>query len=115
MFLNLSLLTGDFWSVGFSVVAEHIRPLPLFYPSLAFIIGGTILYEMTPSPVVDVHRLIQVHDPDLGESEGNSDRNLGFRPEVELNGHGLSLHEAHVDSVSERTSSPSQANRHRDD
>lgn len=50
VFLNLSLLTGDFWSVGFSVIAEHIAPLPLFYPSLAFIIGGTIFYEMSGEP-----------------------------------------------------------------
>ena len=47
VFYNLSLTTDDFWSMGFSFVAENMAPLPLFYPSLALIVGGTVLYEIT--------------------------------------------------------------------
>lgn len=52
-FFNLSLLTGDLWSVAFSVVAERITPQPLFFGSLLFVMSGVILYEMAPSPVVE--------------------------------------------------------------
>ncbi|MGK3738679.1 MAG: hypothetical protein ACI8RD_010237 [Bacillariaceae sp.] len=49
-FFNLSLLTGDLWSVVFSVVAEWIVPQPLFFAALASVLSGVVLYEMAPSP-----------------------------------------------------------------
>jgi solute carrier family 35, member F1/2 len=51
-FFNLSLLTGNLWSVGFSVVAERIVPQPLFFVALVFVVSGVVIYEMAPSPVV---------------------------------------------------------------
>lgn len=50
-FLNLGFLTGDLWSVGFSVIAEHIVPKPLFFVALVFIVSGVFVYELAPSPV----------------------------------------------------------------
>ena len=50
-FFNLSLLTGDLWSVLFSVVAEHIIPQHLFFLALLFVVSGVIIYEMAPSPI----------------------------------------------------------------
>lgn len=50
-FFNLSLLTGDLWTVIFSVTAQHIIPGPLFFVALFLIVGGVVLYEMAPSPV----------------------------------------------------------------
>jgi len=55
-FFNLSLLTGDLWSVAFSVVAEGIVPRPLFFVALAFILGGVVIYEMAPTPVLEDRR-----------------------------------------------------------
>jgi drug/metabolite transporter (DMT)-like permease len=52
-FLNLSFLTGDLWSVIFSVVAEKIVPKPLFFVALAFIVSGVLIYELAPSPVLE--------------------------------------------------------------
>jgi len=52
VFYNLSLLTGDFFCVGFQIFQEHLTPLPLLYPSLVLIIGGTLVYEMSStSPI----------------------------------------------------------------
>jgi solute carrier family 35 protein F1/2 len=51
-FLNLSLLTGDLWSVAFSVLAEHIVPKPLFFVALIFIVSGVLVYELAPSPIL---------------------------------------------------------------
>jgi solute carrier family 35 protein F1/2 len=52
-FFNLSLLTGDMWSVLFSVVAERIVPPPLFFVALVLVLSGVVLYEMAPSPVME--------------------------------------------------------------
>ena len=52
-FLNLSFLTGDFWSLAFSIVAERIVPSPLFFVALTLTISGVVIYEMGPSTVVD--------------------------------------------------------------
>jgi len=52
-FFNLSLLTGDLWSVVFSVVAERIVPQPLFFAALAAVLSGVVLYEMAPSPALE--------------------------------------------------------------
>jgi solute carrier family 35 protein F1/2 len=52
-FLSLSFLTGDIWSVVFSIVAERIVPNPLFFVALAFVLSGVVLYEMAPHPVVE--------------------------------------------------------------
>ena len=54
-FLSLSLLTGDIWSVVFSIVAERIIPNPLFFVALAFVLSGVLLYEMAPHPIVEDH------------------------------------------------------------
>lgn len=52
--LNLSLLTADLFSVLFSVFVEHIHPNPVFYAALVLIMGGVVVYEIGPSPMVDV-------------------------------------------------------------
>jgi len=52
-FLNLSFLTGDFWSLAFSVVAERIVPSPLFFVALTLTISGVVIYEMGPSTIVE--------------------------------------------------------------
>jgi len=52
-FLNLSLLTGDAWSVAFSVFGEGIVPPPSFYVALIITVSGVFIYEMAPSPVED--------------------------------------------------------------
>jgi solute carrier family 35 protein F1/2 len=52
-FFNLSLLTGDFWSLAFSVFYQKIVPRPLFFVALTFVLSGVVLYEMAPHPVVD--------------------------------------------------------------
>ncbi|GKZ01372.1 hypothetical protein MPSEU_001088100 [Mayamaea pseudoterrestris] len=52
-FLNLSLLTGDAWSLAFSVIAERIIPDPLFYLALLFTLCGVLVYEMAPTPIVE--------------------------------------------------------------
>lgn len=49
--LNMSLLTGNFWSVGFSILNEGIFPEPTFYVALFLIIIGILVYESSPSPV----------------------------------------------------------------
>ena len=49
-FFNLSLLTGDLWSVIFSIVEEGIVPGSLFFVALVFIVSGVIVYEMTEEP-----------------------------------------------------------------
>ncbi|GKZ00821.1 hypothetical protein MPSEU_001033800 [Mayamaea pseudoterrestris] len=52
-FYNLSLLTGDIWSVVFSVAAQGILPQKLFFVALSGTILGVIVYEIAPSPVVE--------------------------------------------------------------
>lgn len=52
-FFSLSLLTGDLWSVTFSVVAERIVPDPLFFVALAMTVSGVCIYEMGPSSVLE--------------------------------------------------------------
>jgi solute carrier family 35 protein F1/2 len=49
-FLNLGLLTGDLWSVLFSIFEEGIIPGALFFVALVFIVSGVIVYEMTDEP-----------------------------------------------------------------
>jgi solute carrier family 35, member F1/2 len=52
-FFNLSLLTGDLWSVIFSIVAERIIPRPLFFVAMVIVLSGVVLYEMAPSPATE--------------------------------------------------------------
>jgi len=52
--LNLSLLTADLYAVAFTVLVERIYPQPLFYLALTLIIGGVIVYEIGPSPMVHI-------------------------------------------------------------
>lgn len=61
-FFNLSLLTGDLWSVIFSVVAERIVPRPLFFAALAAVLSGVIIYETAPSPALEKERQISIGD-----------------------------------------------------
>jgi drug/metabolite transporter (DMT)-like permease len=49
--LNMSLLTGNFWAVGFSILGQGIFPDPIFYVALFLIIIGILVYESAPSPV----------------------------------------------------------------
>lgn len=51
--LNLSLLTADLWSAVFSVVDERIIPPPMFWLALFLILGGVLVYEVGPSPIVE--------------------------------------------------------------
>jgi len=51
-FLMFSLLTGDAWSVVFSVFGEGIKPPPSFYVALIITVSGVFIYETAPSPVV---------------------------------------------------------------
>ena len=55
-FFNLSLLTGDLWSVIFSIVAERIIPHALFFLALALVLSGVVVYEMAPSPAPEKGR-----------------------------------------------------------
>lgn len=52
-FLNISLLTGDLWSVMFSVMAQKILPAPLFFLALFFVVAGVLVYEMAPTPALE--------------------------------------------------------------
>jgi drug/metabolite transporter (DMT)-like permease len=70
-FLNLSFLTGDLWSVTFSVVAEHIVPKPLFFVALAFIVSGVFVYELAPSPILEVREHLDSKDGSWGEGDLN--------------------------------------------
>jgi len=61
-FFNLSLLTGDAWSVVFSVFGEGIKPPPSFYVALIITVAGVIVYETAPSPVVDSEEVVaEIH------------------------------------------------------
>eukprot|EP00527_Entomoneis_sp_CCMP2396_P001539 CAMPEP_0198141944 /NCGR_PEP_ID=MMETSP1443-20131203/4860_1 /TAXON_ID=186043 /ORGANISM="Entomoneis sp., Strain CCMP2396" /LENGTH=476 /DNA_ID=CAMNT_0043804837 /DNA_START=93 /DNA_END=1523 /DNA_ORIENTATION=+ len=85
VFYNLSLLTGDFWCVGFQVFEEHITPLPLFYPSLVLIISGTLIYEMAVSPVSNEDHC---DDNDVG-GDGDGDSHHGYLNGENDEGSGL--------------------------
>ena len=61
-FLNLSLLTGDLWSVVFMVFAEGIIPPPLFWAALTFIVSGVLIYEMGPSTHSDANVEYEIAD-----------------------------------------------------
>jgi hypothetical protein len=69
---NLSLLTSDFFTVVFSVVAEHIVPPPLFFVALVLIVAGVVLYEMGPSPIVVGDADCYRHDNDEHNRLDNS-------------------------------------------
>ena len=80
-FFNLSLLTGDMWSVAFSIIAEHIVPHPFFFVALVLTLSGVFIYEMAPSPVVE--------DREEFKQE-TSWRENGDDREIELHLHHLS-------------------------
>mmetsp|Transcript_5517 Transcript_5517/g.10720 ORF Transcript_5517/g.10720 Transcript_5517/m.10720 type:complete len:476 (-) Transcript_5517:152-1579(-) len=91
-FFNLSLLTGDLWSVIFSIVEEGIVPGSLFFIALVFIVSGVIVYEMTEEPSegppvsVAMHRKLsnvredQVEMGSLGTSLMENDEVAGLLP-----------------------------------
>mmetsp|Transcript_1548 Transcript_1548/g.3331 ORF Transcript_1548/g.3331 Transcript_1548/m.3331 type:complete len:515 (-) Transcript_1548:2554-4098(-) len=94
-FLNLSLLTGDLWSVVFSVEVERIVPQPLFFAALAAVLGGVLLYEMAPSPALEKqHGRIKTNNPD-----GNGDDNI-YDDEIEVE---LSANQTNETNLSLRT------------
>eukprot|EP00536_Pseudo-nitzschia_multiseries_P009383 jgi/Psemu1/258091/estExt_Genewise1Plus.C_2600047 len=74
-FFNLSLLTGDLWSVAFSVVAERIVPRPLFFVALTAVLSGVIFYEMAPSPAVEKQqgRALKSKNSDYGDDDDGDD------------------------------------------
>ena len=82
-FLNLSFLTGDLWSVLFSVVAERIVPQPLFFVALATVLSGVVIYEMAPSPALEKHPQQQQKLHRTGPSSNDEERN-----DSEQNQHG---------------------------
>ena len=63
-FLNLSLLSGDLWSVIFSVFAEGIKPHPFFFVALTFTMSGVIIYEMAPTPVLEDRDMFEERNSD---------------------------------------------------
>lgn len=77
-FFNLSLLTGDLWSVLFSVVAERIIPQPLFFAALAAVLSGVVVYEMAPSPALEKDSLRNVdRNSETAYSDESEDRGNG--------------------------------------
>lgn len=51
--LNLSILTDPaLWSVLFTICAQSLVPPPLFWTALVFVLGGLVVYEMAPSPLI---------------------------------------------------------------
>jgi hypothetical protein len=51
-FLNLSMLSTDLWSIGFSIVQEHRIPSFDFFLSFVTIAAGVLAYQKAPSPIV---------------------------------------------------------------
>ena len=76
-FFTLSLLTGDAWSVIFSIFAEGIKPPPTFYIALAITLSGVIIYENAPSPVIESQKQDDMGDLQLTETNINSNSNGG--------------------------------------
>jgi solute carrier family 35, member F1/2 len=70
-FFNLSLLTGDLWCVAFSVLAENIVPRPQFFLALTLVLGGVILYEMAPHPVVNDLQITQTAAQQLADIDND--------------------------------------------
>ena len=70
-FLNLSLLTGDLWAVGFSIVVQQILPSSMFWVALMLIVLGVFIYELSESPVVDEREDIHIDDGDFGHFRRN--------------------------------------------
>lgn len=51
--LNLSILTDPaLWSVLFTICAQSLVPPPLFWTALVFVLGGLVVYEIAPSPLI---------------------------------------------------------------
>ena len=70
-FLNLSLLTGDLWAVGFSIVVQQIIPSSMFWVALVLIVLGVFIYELSKSPVVDEREDIHIDEGDFGHFRRN--------------------------------------------
>jgi solute carrier family 35 protein F1/2 len=84
-FFNLSLQTGGLWSVGFSVLAQHIIPQPLFYVALLVTVSGVIIYEMAPTPIVEereMHKMMRSTSSTTPLTNGSSDANGVVDPKV---------------------------------
>ena len=70
---NLSLLTGDLWSVVFSVVAERIVPQPLFFAALAAVLSGVVMNEMAPAPALEKQQQQQQQGRRTNDDEYDND------------------------------------------
>eukprot|EP00529_Nitzschia_sp_RCC80_P012578 CAMPEP_0113509478 /NCGR_PEP_ID=MMETSP0014_2-20120614/37602_1 /TAXON_ID=2857 /ORGANISM="Nitzschia sp." /LENGTH=572 /DNA_ID=CAMNT_0000405321 /DNA_START=79 /DNA_END=1797 /DNA_ORIENTATION=- /assembly_acc=CAM_ASM_000159 len=77
-FFNLSVLTGDLWSVVFSVFAEKIVPGPNFFVALVLVLSGVVVYEMVPSPAMPTDKSYYVNN--------NSNDTIEFSPDLQTNG-----------------------------
>ena len=84
-FFNLSLLTGDLWSIIFSVVAERIVPQPLFFVAVVFVLTGVVLYEVAPSPVLEdindneaIHERMTQSDNDFESNDAEDEDRASF-------------------------------------
>ncbi len=74
------MLTGDAWSVAFSIFGEGIKPVPLFYVALCITLSGVVIYETAPSPVVvhpkeEAGEEIQLTEPNRIESDDEVEEN----------------------------------------
>ena len=49
---NLSLLTSDAWAVGAALLLFGTPLRPLYWPALACIVAGLVVYNRAPPPVV---------------------------------------------------------------
>jgi solute carrier family 35 protein F1/2 len=72
-FFNLSLLTGDLWSVAFSVLAEGIVPGHLFFVALVFIVSGVLLYERADAPTSTAAAVASLELAPLGTDGRHAD------------------------------------------
>lgn len=94
--LNLSLLTGDFWAVLFSVVAQRIVPTALFWVALIMTVSGVCIYEMGPSPIVG--DMEQNHKIENAKLMRHARRSSATEPEtVELS--DMSITESSMKSI----------------
>jgi solute carrier family 35 protein F1/2 len=90
-FFTLSLLTGDAWSVIFSIFAEGIKPPPTFYIALAITLSGVIIYENAPSPVIDSQKQDDMGDLQLTETNNNSNSNSNGSSSSSSTSRGLAV------------------------
>lgn len=87
-FFSLSLLTGDLWSVAFSVFAERIVPKPLFFLALMAVLGGVVVYEMAPSPALEKASSLQQEKQQF-EQQQQKQQQLELQERGEIGDNGI--------------------------